>query len=73
MAAATYFLQACPTCGRGLEVRVEYMGRLVYCPHCNASLRAQGAAAAGSPRVQAPNLMEVADELLRRSSGSGLP
>ena len=30
----TYFVQECPTCGRRLQVRVEYLGRRVACQHC---------------------------------------
>ena len=34
MAEKAYFLQECPTCGRTLHVRVEYLGRKVVCQHC---------------------------------------
>ena len=33
----TYYLQPCPTCGRSLQIRIEYMNRNVICYHCNAS------------------------------------
>ena len=36
MAKSTYFVQECPTCGRALHVRVEYIGRALVCQHCNA-------------------------------------
>ena len=29
MSKATYFVQECPTCGRDLEIRVEYLGKRV--------------------------------------------
>lgn len=34
MSNVTYFLQECPTCGRGLEVRVKLLGKTVNCQHC---------------------------------------
>jgi DNA-directed RNA polymerase subunit RPC12/RpoP len=37
----TYFVQQCPTCGRRLQVKVEYMGMEVVCQHCGGLLRAQ--------------------------------
>ena len=33
----TYYLQPCPTCGRRLQIRIEYINRKVICYHCNAS------------------------------------
>ena len=40
MASGTFFVRACPTCGRNLEVRVELMGREVECVHCGANFMA---------------------------------
>ena len=34
MSRNVYFYQACPICGRSLQVRVEYLGRRVFCRHC---------------------------------------
>ncbi len=36
MAGSTYFVQECPTCGRRLFIRVEYLGKKVVCQHCSA-------------------------------------
>ena len=36
MAGVTYFVQACPTCGRRLQVRVGHLGKRVACRHCDA-------------------------------------
>jgi hypothetical protein len=36
MSGTTYFVQECPTCGRALQVRVEYLGKKVSCQHCAA-------------------------------------
>ena len=40
MAAGTFFVRSCPTCGRALEVRVELLGREVECVHCGAEFLA---------------------------------
>lgn len=37
MASGTFFVRACPTCGRTLEVRVELLGKQVECVHCGAN------------------------------------
>lgn len=41
MCKVTYFVQQCPTCGRRLQVKVEYMGMEVICQHCGGLLTAQ--------------------------------
>jgi hypothetical protein len=38
MSNPTYFVQECPTCGRRLQIRVEYLGRKVVCKHCQGQL-----------------------------------
>ena len=67
MSAATYFVQSCPTCGRRLQVRIEYLGKEVMCQHCrahfNASDSSAPAAAAGTHA-----LLERVDQLLAASS-----
>lgn len=40
MRGATYFLRDCPTCGRKLQIRVEYLGKRVACRHCHATFEA---------------------------------
>jgi ribosomal protein L37AE/L43A len=40
MAGVTYFVQACPTCGRKLQVRVTYLGKWIACQHCSAQFAA---------------------------------
>ncbi|GIW97533.1 MAG: hypothetical protein KatS3mg111_0866 [Pirellulaceae bacterium] len=40
MPTGTYFVQACPTCGRNLEIRVELLSREVECCHCGATFTA---------------------------------
>ena len=40
MSQVVYFVQECPTCGRRLEIRVEYLGRRVACQHCRGQFLA---------------------------------
>jgi len=37
----TFFRQPCPTCGRGLLIRVAHLGRKVCCSHCGRVLVAR--------------------------------
>jgi len=72
----TYFVQECPTCGRSLQVRVDYLGRRVACQHC------QGIFVATDPTNSREGdsgsvLLRRANELLesvaeRQSAGSEL-
>ena len=69
MSAATYFVQECPTCGRTLQVRVEYLGRRVVCQHCSAKFEA----ADPSVTVEAPHdsslsVLARAEELIEEAS-----
>jgi len=38
---ATYYIQICSTCGRRLEVKIEYIGLEVSCYHCRARFVAE--------------------------------
>ena len=48
-----FFDRACPVCGRMLHIRVQLLGRRVYCQHCGggfvAADPALGRAAADAP------------------------
>jgi DNA-directed RNA polymerase subunit RPC12/RpoP len=72
MATATYFVQQCPTCGRKLQVRLEYLGRRVVCQHCSAELVARDPASAPSCDVLESPLLARADELLAAAERSGI-
>lgn len=37
MPSGTFFVRACPTCARKLEIRISLLGRDVECMHCGAS------------------------------------
>jgi hypothetical protein len=61
MSNPTYFIQECPTCGRRLQIRVEYLGRRVVCQHC------QGQLIAADPANARYNRAGLGDTLLRRA------
>jgi hypothetical protein len=61
MSNATYFVQECPTCGRRLQIRVEYLGRKVVCQHC------QGQLLAADPSNVRFDCAESSNTLLRRA------
>jgi DNA-directed RNA polymerase subunit RPC12/RpoP len=42
MSQTTFFVQRCPTCGRQLQIRVEYLGRELSCEHCQGTFVAAG-------------------------------
>ena len=35
MSGALHFIQQCPTCGRRVQVRLEYLGKRLACEHCH--------------------------------------
>ena len=62
MGNSTYFVQGCPTCGRRLNIRVEYLGKRVVCQHCRGALTARDPAATWIPEA------DIESELLRRAN-----
>ncbi|MFZ5830945.1 MAG: hypothetical protein ACOY3P_12700 [Planctomycetota bacterium] len=66
MPKSTYFIQGCPTCGRRLMIRVEYLGRHVVCPHCQGQLVASDPSnpTCGNSPSCGDALLRRADELL---------
>lgn len=61
MAEATYFAQECPTCGRSLRIRVEYLGKQLVCQHCHGALVASDRPA---PPRMGMDLLQRASELI---------
>ena len=61
MSNSTYFVQECPTCGRRLQIRVEYLGKTVVCQHCRGQLTACDPASNRYPELSS------SEELLRRA------
>jgi hypothetical protein len=70
MPHSTYFVQGCPTCGRRLHVRVEYLGKKVICQHCRGPLVACDGAGKGCGEGQADgaSLLHRANEILKRAA-----
>jgi hypothetical protein len=69
----TYFVQECPTCGRNLQVRVEYLGKQVVCQHCGARFEAcEPGSAAYPPPNSGLSLLERAEQLLQTTAASGI-
>ena len=72
MSRKTYFHQECPTCGRTLQVRVEYLGRQITCQHCGAHFEAcDPASALYPPSKSGIALLRRAEELLE-AADSGI-
>jgi hypothetical protein len=67
MTKATYFVQECPTCGRKLQIRVEYLGKRVICQHCKGHLEATDATGPRQRDSDSSILMARAEELLLRA------
>ncbi len=69
MSGATYFVRECPTCGRNLQVRVEYLGRRVVCQHCAASFLAVDPT---SSNIAAESVLARAEQLIESVELSGI-
>ena len=68
MRNATYFARECLTCGRTLQVRVEYLGKRVACPHCHAILTATDPQLSGQPKTlmnRVEHLLSLNDSAIR--------
>jgi len=69
MSRSTYFVQECPTCGRNLQVRVEFLGKQVICQHCGARFEAcEPGSAAYPPSSSSLSLLERAEHLLQTAA-----
>ena len=65
MSRSTFFIQECPTCGRNLKIRVEYLGRDVACQHCQANFEAcEPSSEAYPPSNSGLAVLKRAEELL---------
>ena len=69
MLGPMYFVQECPTCGRRLQIRLEYLGRQVVCQHCSGKLTACDPESHRYPDCdEAEDILRRAEELLSESS-----
>ncbi|QDU76102.1 hypothetical protein Pan97_31470 [Bremerella volcania] len=69
MCKVTYFVQPCPTCGRKLQVKVEYLGLEVSCQHCGAGFISH------DPDMISPPLTNPVEDALHKADaylGRGL-
>jgi len=64
MRGATYFLRDCPTCGRKVQIRVEYLGKRVACRHCHAVFEATDPLLGPRHKSDSDILLERAEQLL---------
>jgi len=65
MPSGTYYVQECPTCGRSLQVRVEYLGKRVACQHCAAKFEACDPSSRNYPPMESGiSLLARAEELI---------
>lgn len=65
MSSSIYFIQECPTCGRTLQVRVKFLGKLVRCRHCHGDFEAcDPSSAAYPPASSGIELLRRAERLL---------
>ena len=65
MPGGTYYVQECPTCGRSLQVRVEYLGKRVACQHCGAKFEACDPSSNNYPPMDSGiSLLARAEELI---------
>ncbi len=79
MPGRTYFYRPCPTCGRSVRIRVDYLGKLLICQHCRGQFVASDeslGAPIPSEGVSNLPLMDRAEKLLEsaermRSASSG--
>ena len=73
MSGATYFVQGCPTCGRRLQIRVDYLGKEVVCRHCAAKFEAFDSASGQElPSESSLSLLARAEELIDSVSRSNM-
>jgi hypothetical protein len=72
MPRSTYYVQECPTCGRNLQVRVEYLGKQVVCQHCGAQFEAcEPGSDAYPPSDSSLSILKRAEALIESAAASG--
>ncbi len=69
MSGSTYFAQECPTCGRGLRIRIQYLGKEVACQHCRSQfVSCEPGSDSYAASQSGLTLLRRADELLATAS-----
>ena len=73
MPQTTYFVKECPTCGRKLQVRVEYLGREMMCNHCGGDFIASDAITMPTPEESGDAIIARIDQLLADENNPSKP
>lgn len=68
MSRDVYFLQHCPVCGRILQVRVNLLGKRVYCQHCGGGFVAMDERMLPATSQTPRTAVDKVDELLERAA-----
>ena len=72
MTQTTFFVKECPTCGRNLQVRIEYLGRDMMCNHCGGDFVADEGLQ--KPKADSGDtIIARIDELLGKADSPGKP
>ncbi len=69
---ATFFTRPCPTCGRTLQIRVQYLGRNLACQHCSGRFIAHDLESETAAVDSPGDLLARAERLLDRSQATQL-
>jgi hypothetical protein len=67
MSNVTYFVRECPTCGRRLLIRVEFLGKRVVCQHCRGEFAAYDPASRRDTELD-DNILARAEQLLQTNT-----
>ncbi|MFM8704026.1 MAG: hypothetical protein ACKOHG_09190 [Planctomycetia bacterium] len=68
-ASPVCYHQNCPVCGRSLQIRVQLLGRRVYCQHCGGGFVASDAVSGEKiPRPTDRPQAAIVDELIERAA-----
>ena len=73
MTQTTFFVKECPTCGRKLQVRIEYLGREMMCNHCGGDFIADEGASPQPQQDAADPIIARVDALLDADNTPGKP
>ena len=73
MMQTTFFVKECPTCGRKLQVRIEYLGREMMCNHCGGDFIADDTSNKAQRASTNESMITRIDDLLKDESAPGKP
>ncbi len=68
MTRDVFYHQRCPVCGRMLQIRVQLLGRRVYCQHCGGGFLAMDEEMSPSFGGACRSSFDRADELLEKAA-----